>query len=158
MTTVYLDSSAVTKRYVLEPGTEHLDGLYHRAEAGGLGLAFSLWNVGEVARALMRAQATGRLESDEVREVLWNFLRETRKMRLLGALRVVPVRGDLLAEAVALLLRRGLSQPDALQIATSRDLAAEAFVAADRRLLEAARAEGLRALDAVADGDALQDL
>lgn len=71
---------------------------------------------------------------------------------------MVPVRGDLLAEAVALLLRHALSQPDALQIATSQFLAADVFVAADRRLVEAARAEGMQARDPITQVDELRAL
>lgn len=155
---VYVDSSALAKRYVLERGTEALDGLYHRAEAGRVDLALSLWNIGEVAGALARAlRAEGGTE-EVVRETLWSFLRETRKMRLLGALRVVPVRGDLLAEGIPLLLRHDLTQPEALQIVTCRDVAADVLLTADRKLLLASRDEGIKALDPIADREEIGDL
>lgn len=96
--TVYLDPSALAKRYLAEEGTGLLDWLYGRAEAGALEVAFSLWNVGEVASALAQAQRRGRATAEAVETALWLLLRETRKMRALGVLRVLPVRGDLLAD------------------------------------------------------------
>ena len=153
-----MDSSAIAKRYVAEDGAEAVDALYHRAEAGAIGLAFSVWNIGEVLRAVAKAQRLGWISSDEAGTAAWAFVRETLKVRSLGALRIVPVRGDLLAAAVPLLFRRGLSQPDGLQITTCKDVAGEAFVSADRRLLQAARAEGLLALHPTTDAERLRSL
>ena len=51
---VYLDSSAVAKRYVEEKGSDLVDRIYSRAEAGDLQMAFSIWNVGEVLGVLDR--------------------------------------------------------------------------------------------------------
>lgn len=38
--TVYLASSAIVKRYLIEEGTEAIDALYRRVEPGSLRLAF----------------------------------------------------------------------------------------------------------------------
>ncbi|MFQ5838324.1 MAG: type II toxin-antitoxin system VapC family toxin [Thermoplasmata archaeon] len=157
-TTVYLDSSVLAKRYLVEGGTEAVDTLYHRAEAGEVRLAFSLWNLGEVLSAVAKAQRLDWISPDEARTAAWSLIRETLKVRNLGALRIVPVRGDLLAQAVPLLFRHGLTQPDGLQITTCKDIPAEAFVSADRKLLEAALAEGLFALHPVTDEDRIRSL
>jgi predicted nucleic acid-binding protein len=157
-TIVYLDSSALAKRYLAEEGTETIDTLYRRAESGDLDLAFSVWNVGEVMSAVAKAQRLGYLSQDEAREVAWSLVSETRKAVGLGVLHVLPVRGDLLAESIPLLFRRGLTQPDALQITSCRDVPTEILVSADQRLLEAARAEGLQALNPVADAAKILEL
>ncbi len=156
--TVYLDSSALAKRYLAEPGTESIDELYHRAEARALRLAFSLWNIGEVLGAIAKAQRLGWISMVEAGNVAWAFVRETLKIRSLGSLRIAPVRGDLLADTIPLLFRHGLSQPDGLQITTCRDLRGDALVSADRRLIEAARQEGMRAYHPVADAQQLRAL
>lgn len=150
-TTVYLDSSAIVKRYIAEEGTGVVDDLYRRAEARDLRLAFSLWNVGEVVAAVAKAERRRWITRAQQEAAIWSFLRESLKLRDLGSLQVVPVRGDLLAGAVPLVLRRGVGQGDGLQIATCVDLGAAAIVSADRRLLEAARGENLVALDPVED-------
>lgn len=145
----YLDSSAIAKRYLAEAGTEAVDALYHQAEAREVVLAFSLWNLGEVLGAIFRAEKAEAIAEDEADTAAQSLVQEARKLHSLGALRLVPVRGDLLGACVILRYRHGLSQPDALQVASCRDVGAAAFVTSDRRLLEAARAEGLNAWDPV---------
>ena len=140
----------------MEDGSEAVDDLYHRAEARELRLAFSIWNLGEVLGAVAKARRRGWLSEERAGTVAWSLLRETLKLRGLGSLRIVPVRGDLLAQSIPLLFRRGLSQSDGLQIATCKDLQASALVSADERLLEAARAEGLLALHPVTDAERLR--
>lgn len=156
--TVYLDSSAIAKRYLAEEGSEALDALYARSEARETDLCFSLWNVGEVLGAIAKARRVGWLTAEGAETAAWSFVQESMKLRHLGALRTVPVRGDLLEGALALLFRRDIEQADALQIATCKDLGATALVSADRQVLRAARAEGLTALDPVADGARLRSL
>ena len=48
MTIVYLDSSAIVKRYILESGSEVVSNVYCKALNGELTLSFSTWNIGEV--------------------------------------------------------------------------------------------------------------
>lgn len=158
MTTVYLDSSALVKRYLAEEGSDALDHVYRRAEGLDLQLAFSLWNIGEVLRAIARARSNGRLTRREAEEATWLFLRETLKFRALGALRVVPVGSDIIGASIPLLLASRLAQADAIQIVTSKDRSADAFLAADERLVREARREGLNALDPIEDAEAVMAL
>jgi len=48
----YLDSSAIVKRYVLEPGSDVVAEVYEGALDGELILSFSAWNIGEVLGVL----------------------------------------------------------------------------------------------------------
>lgn len=153
-----MDSSALVKRYLAEEGSDSIDQLYRRAEGLDLQLAFSLWNIGEVLRAIARARALGLLTQREAEEACWLFIRETLKFRALGALRIFPVGSDVIAAAIPLLLASRLAQPDAIQIATAGRGGADAFVAADARLVREARREGLDALDPVRDAKALAAL
>jgi len=156
--TVYFDSSAIAKRYLAEEGTEAVDGVYRRVEMRALRLAFSVWNIGEVLGVAAKAQRLGWIPESRARTVVWAFLNETMKLRALGGLRILPVRADLLAGGVPLLFRHGLSQADALQIATSREVRADAFICSDEKLLQAARAEGLLALDPIEDSTQIRSL
>jgi predicted nucleic acid-binding protein len=45
---VYLDSSAIVKRYIKEAGTEIMDLVFGYAEDDHIKLFFSIWNIGEV--------------------------------------------------------------------------------------------------------------
>lgn len=78
---VYLDSSALVKRYLAEEGTETVDALYHRAEAREVQLAFSLWNVGEVVRAIAKAERLRWISKEQAGAATWAFLRESLKLR-----------------------------------------------------------------------------
>ena len=52
MLKIYLDSSALTKRYLYEAGSSAVDEIFRGAEAGDLVVAFSIWNIGEVLGVL----------------------------------------------------------------------------------------------------------
>ncbi len=45
---IYLDSSAIIKRYVYENGSEIIRAQYHEAYLGNVLLSFNIWNIGEV--------------------------------------------------------------------------------------------------------------
>jgi hypothetical protein len=47
MSDAYLDSSALVKRYVQEPGTRPIDIIFDKASAGAIAIATSVWNIGE---------------------------------------------------------------------------------------------------------------
>ncbi len=139
----------------MERGTETVDLLYHRAEAGDVQLAFSQWNIGEVLGAFAKAHRRKMITQRDMEVASWAFIRETLKLRGLRALRLLPVRGDLLALAITLLFRHGLGQSDALQIVSSRTLAAAALITADLELIRAARSDGVHALDPETDSEAI---
>jgi uncharacterized protein len=154
---VYLDSRASAKRYLADDGVEAIDGLYHRAEARDVRLAFSLWNVGEVLGAVMKAERLRWLSAGQARDARWGFRMETIRLRDLGVLRTAPVGGPPRCRPASP-LRHGIRQPDGLQLATCKNLGALASVSADQRLVEVARAEGVTAWDPVQDAARLQSL
>ncbi len=45
---VYLDSSAMVKRYVEEPGSEEVRKTYLRVYSGEIIISCNVWNIGEV--------------------------------------------------------------------------------------------------------------
>jgi predicted nucleic acid-binding protein len=52
MKLVYLDTSAIVKRYIQEPGSDVVAQLYSKAWLGDLKIAYSVWNIGEVLGVL----------------------------------------------------------------------------------------------------------
>jgi predicted nucleic acid-binding protein len=60
---VYLDSSAIIKRYVLEEGSDKVKEIYLEALNGAATLHFSVWNLGEVLGALDAYHRRSWLES-----------------------------------------------------------------------------------------------
>ncbi len=56
MEIVYLDNSALIKRYVMEPSGDLVRNYFLKAYSGKNILAFSIWNIGEVLGVLDRAR------------------------------------------------------------------------------------------------------
>jgi predicted nucleic acid-binding protein len=49
---VYLDSSALLKRYVKEEGSDVLNTIYSKTDSAEISLSSSIWNIGEVIGVL----------------------------------------------------------------------------------------------------------
>ena len=131
---VYLDSSAIVKRYVREEGTETVSEIYEKAFDGDVVLSFSMWNIGEVLVALDKYYRRGVLSREDFALVLAGFRRETKRLLKLGLLKVVPVRSRLLVSTWKLVLRHGIYVADALQIVSARYAKADLMVTGDKRL------------------------
>lgn len=136
----YLDSSALVKRYIPEPGTEWV-----RHVAATSSVAMAEFGIVEVAAALARRARMGDLDPELYEDLLEMFLQDVEGYSVLS-----PTRNTVHL-AVDLTRRHPLRAYDALQLATalelSRALEAEGFsltfVSADDRLCAAAEHEGL---------------
>ena len=135
---VYLDSSAIVKRYVQEPGSGLARELYLKAYSGELVLSFSLWNVGEVLSVFDRARRLGRLGGEA-------YFAARRRMSRLGSLILVPVRARLLMECWRLVEKYHIYEADALQITSAKWVKAKTFLTGDGRLRDVALEEGFEA-------------
>lgn len=136
----YLDSSALVKRYIPEPGT---DWIRHIVATSSVAMAE--FGIVEVAAALARRARMGDLGPDLYEDLLELFLQDVE-----GYLVLSPDR-ETIRLAVDLTRRHPLRAYDALQLATALQLAdalqAEGFsltfVSADERLCAATEGEGL---------------
>ncbi|QOJ79262.1 type II toxin-antitoxin system VapC family toxin [Infirmifilum lucidum] len=141
---VYLDSSAVLKRYVREPGSSRVREVFLKAYSGELVLSYSVWNIGEVLGALDRARASGRLSGEAYELARRRFVLEARRMVKLGLALVIPLKIGVLKESWKLLEKHHIYEADALQIASAKYVNAAHFMTGDKRLHEVAVEEGLR--------------
>jgi len=78
---VYMDSSAITKRYVKEEGTETAQEIYSMAENGSLMLIHSIWNIGEVLGVL-----------DQYRRRGWHHCELVASLRIFSLYRIEPIQ------------------------------------------------------------------
>lgn len=132
--TLYLDASALVKRYVAEEGSDVVDCAMRRADA----LAMCRIGFAETGRAIGlagEARDVGRLEAD------WTWFD------------VIEVDQALVGRAAALAISHGLTTLDALHLAAALELEDDdlLFATWDRRLHRAARAEGLAVLPETLD-------
>jgi len=147
-----LDSSAIVKRYVTEPGSATLDEVFDRAEVGRVKIAFSLWNVGEVLGTFDERHRRGWLEEEEFNQVLREFADENLKLLRLKILDIIPLFAPILADTWTLILSQHIYEADAIQISTSKYSQSEALLSADRNFIKATRKCGLKAVDIERDG------
>jgi uncharacterized protein len=144
----FLDTSALVKLYVQEPGTDRLLPLVtDRTDNRFAVLAIA---VVEIRSAIRRRQRAGDINTEIAAAILANVQShmETRFIRQ-------AVNDTVIDEALELIDRYALRAFDAAQLAGCLVLCAIAaesftFVCSDQRLLEAARSEQLKVLDPAA--------
>jgi predicted nucleic acid-binding protein len=137
--TLYLDTSAIVKRYVSEPGSNDLIALTVAAEV----TATSLVTRAEVAAALARAVRIGALDNDSGRRAQRQFSQEWPNIVK------IPITEALVFRAETLAWNHGLRGYDAVQLAaalTWQDSIGQDVVVAtfDRQLWETSHRSGLR--------------
>ena len=146
MALYYLDTSALVKLYVREPGTEQVLRLARSASANQLAV-LALAQV-EIRSALRRRERAGEIAGTVVLELLERFQRHLEAVFLRQV--ITEATFDV---ACGLVDRHGLFALDAVQLAgylalrTSSGANTPIFVSADRQLLEAAEAESVPVLD-----------
>ena len=141
----YLDTSALVKLYVREPGTEQMLRL---ADPAG-GHAFALLGLTRVEfrSAVRQRERAGDVAHDIAENLIDSFDEHLANFFLLQ-----PLTDLVIQEAAALLDRRTLRAYDAVQLAGCVMLRARlgrhaTFVCSDRQLVKAAEDEGMTVLD-----------
>ena len=98
MNTLYLDSSAIVKRYVLEENSDVITEAYNELYAGKHRFPFSTWNVGEVLEVLDRYLRRGWTSKEDYLKAEGQFIGETARLLKLKMLKIVPVRTRIIIE------------------------------------------------------------
>ena len=131
---VFLDSSALAKRYMEEPGSDRLEEILASASALGV----SVVCVTEVISALARRRRERKLLPQQylkAKQALFEDIEEAS---------VINLTDQVVARAVALLERWPLRSSDSLHVASAAEWSADLLVSADDRQCRAARGYGLR--------------
>ena len=146
MALYYLETSALTKLYVYEPGTDRLLDL----TASNAGHRFAILSLAQVEfrSAIRRRQRNGDIPHNAADELIEAFRRHVE-----GKFLVQPCSDSVLDVALILVDGYGLRGYDAMQLAGYLSLRSisgtenPTFVCADNVLLAAARNEGCPVLD-----------
>jgi uncharacterized protein len=156
---IYLDSSAIVKRYIAEKGSESIDFVYAGLEKDGdLQATFSAWNIGEVIGAIDTRKQRGDIDERSMVEAVGLFVGETRKFVAMRKLIVHPIGSKMLEESRDLIVKYHIYQADALQLATARQSASTLILTADRKLAECARSEGMEVANPEKDPSSIIDV
>jgi predicted nucleic acid-binding protein len=154
---VYLDSSAIVKRYVKEMGSDSVDLIYHAVERDPINtLIFSSWNLGEVFGAIDARFQRGDLRQEAKTEALSLLSQETKKFAAMRKISIIPVGSRILTKARGLILKYHIYQADALQIESAKQAEVDFFASADKRLLDCAKSEQLETLNPEKDYDLIK--
>ena len=134
---VFFDTSALTKRYVEEEGSEQVRALCAGADALGV----SVLVVPELISTLCRLVREGRLSSEDYRS-----LKAALQADLSDA-ELCDLSQDAFEAAIRCLESHPLRTLDALHVGSALVYQPDLFVSADRRQAEAADREGLAVVD-----------
>jgi predicted nucleic acid-binding protein len=145
MAVYYLDTSALVKLYVQEPGTEVVLSLTSDLADDRLAI-LDLARV-ELRSAVRRRERARDFESAQAFQILSQFDEHVSELYL-----TQPCSSSVVEEAARILDHHALRAYDALQLAGAIVLQAGGlsdltFVCADKELVKAARAEGLTVID-----------
>jgi hypothetical protein len=138
---LFLDASALVKRYVREPGTDAVRALFRRTRS----IAVSRLSMAEVPAALARRARRKDIDARLARAAATRFLADLADMD------VMEIRPRVLARAAELVWESDLRAYDAVQLAAAVELGEQGaapvtFVGADIALLRAATSQGLKTL------------
>jgi predicted nucleic acid-binding protein len=131
---VFLDSSALAKRYVQEPDSDRVEAILSSASAMGV----SVICLSEVVSALCRRRRENELTRQQYLEAKRGLFSDIEDASVVG------ITDQVIARAVELLERWPLRSADSLHVACAAEWSAQLFVSADNRQCSAARAYGLR--------------
>lgn len=131
---VFLDSSALAKRYVQERGSDRVEEILSSASSLGVSVISLL----EVVSALCRRRRERKLSHQQYLKAKQALFEDIEDASL------VNVTDQVMARSVELLERWPLRSSDALHIASAAEWSAELFVSADERQCAAARGYGLQ--------------
>lgn len=136
----FLDTSALIKRYVTEPGSDQVRRLLRRK----VDIALARITEAEAYAAIARA-ARMRVLSDDDRDRVFEQIAED-----VAAARVIEIRQSTVSAVRGLVVRWPLRGDDAIQLSCALRLHAEhlavTFWCADAVLANAARGEGMRVM------------
>ena len=149
MLKVYLDSSAIVKRYVSEPGSSAVDLVFDKCWLGELSITTSIWNIGEVLGVFDIRRRRRWLSEDEFRNVLRNFTGEVIRLLRLKVLEIFPVTTPILIESWPLILGEHIYEADALQIQTCIFSDSNVLLSADKELINVALRTGIKAVNVI---------
>lgn len=131
---VFLDSSALTKRYVAEAGSDEVDAILAGAEA--LGLCVICYP--EIISALARYKRDRRITAAQ-----YAAAKKAVAADVVDA-SVCNITPDVVGQAVAVIESGPARAMDALHIAAAQAWGADLFVSADQQQLKAAKRAGLK--------------
>jgi predicted nucleic acid-binding protein len=131
---VFIDSSSLAKRYILERGSDQVEEIFAKATQ----TAISLIAPPELISALSRLRRQAVISNGQDSLVKRALFEDIEDMT------ICDLTVDVIKKTIGLLETHPLRTLDAIQVASALEWQAELFVSSDRRQLSAAKESGLR--------------
>lgn len=138
---VYLDSSAIVKRYVKESGTGTIDALFKKAETGNLIICFSAWNIAETIGVFDQYNRKGLIT---IKTILDKFINELNRLKDKGHLEVLDITNQTVFDAIDGTLKYHIYVADSIQVVTCKQSYCDSFITADKKLHQIAQKKGIK--------------
>jgi hypothetical protein len=142
---IYLDTSALVKRYLKEEGTKQVDSYFKDSYDKKAVLFMSQWNIGEAAVVFDKYQNQNVIR--DARKPFEMLYKELSLMVKLGSFKFIPVLGEIIGISIPLVLSHHIYIADALQLGTYKHQTCDLFVAFDNRLNSIAKEEGVTTIN-----------
>ncbi len=134
---LYFDTSALAKRYVEEVGSARVQELCEQTSA----IFLSIICLPELISTLCRLVREGRIDWRDYRQVKQSILVD------LGDMDICPIGPEVMKHTARCLENYPLRAMDAIHLGCALVREPDGFVSADRRQIQAARAEGLNVIE-----------
>jgi len=128
---IYLDTSAIVKRYVEEEGTDVVDNYFEKSYKDDVILVLSQFNVGECAVVFDKYERKGLIDA---RETFKTMINELYVLAKLGNLILVPVSYSIVKTSIEYVFRFHIYIVDAIQLASFEKENCEEFLTFDEKL------------------------
>jgi len=133
----FFDTSAFVKRYIEEPGSESVMEICREVEH----LVLSLICLPEMISTLNRLVRQGKLSGEQYQQIKDLILNDFEDVE------VCDITTEVIKQTILCLEKNPLRAMDALHLGCALVVRPDLFVSSDRRQIEAARSEGLRAAE-----------
>jgi len=135
---IYLDTSALVKRYCEEVGSDVVNDIFESDNE----IVTSYWTLAEAIAAIDKKVAKRQI-SEEERDFVISVLFSD----VLNRMTFVKISNEFIEAIIERVLAHHISADDALQLFSCIVSVSQIFLAADKSLIRAAKEEGLNAFD-----------
>lgn len=111
---IYLDSSALVKKFSKEEGSEIIEEIFKKCEGGKLVLVVSQWTINECITAFDKSFKRGDIDGYQMNSDIIDLVSLIENLRRKGCVEIVPIYDDTITQSVGFIRFNHLSADDSL--------------------------------------------
>lgn len=134
MAKVYLDTSALAKRYVQEIGTDIVDLVFAQASPEHP-LVFSFWNIGESLGVYDQYLKRKEITEEQLKGIIRRMFREFSRLTQQRTMLILPLSAQVIASSWRYILEEPMYEADAIQIVSFLLGGCDFILSADKKFL-----------------------